>query len=95
GRALIGEPPILLADELTGNLDANTSEEILEVLTSMKGELNQSILVVTHDPKVATYADRVLFFHDGAIINEYECSGDRDLEHIMEISQNILKGSAI
>jgi len=95
GRALIGEPPILLADELTGNLDANTSEEILEVLTSMKDELNQSILVVTHDPKVATYADRVLFFHDGAIINEYECSGERDLEHIMEISQNILKGSAI
>ncbi|MBU9673351.1 ABC transporter ATP-binding protein [Planococcus sp. CP5-4] len=95
GRALIGEPPILLADELTGNLDANTSKEILEVLTSMKDELKQSILVVTHDPKVATYADRVLFFHDGAIINEYECIGEQDLEHIMEISQDILKGSAI
>ncbi|MBD8015021.1 ABC transporter ATP-binding protein [Planococcus wigleyi] len=95
GRALIGEPPILLADELTGNLDANTSEEILEVLTSMKEELNQSILVVTHDPKVATHADRVLFFHDGAIINEYECSGKQDLEHIMKISQDILKGSAV
>ncbi|ANU11195.1 ABC transporter ATP-binding protein [Planococcus antarcticus DSM 14505] len=93
GRALIGDPPILLADELTGNLDANTSSEILDVLTSMKKELNQSILVVTHDSKVATYADRVLFFHDGKITNEYECSGDKDLEKIMKISQDILKGA--
>ena len=95
GRALISEPPILLADELTGNLDANTSEEILNVLTCMKNELNQSILVVTHDPKVATYADRVLFFHDGNIVGEYEHSGEQDLEKIMEISQNILKGSTV
>ncbi len=92
GRALIGEPPILLADELTGNLDANTSEEILSVLTAMKRELHQSILVVTHDPKVASYADRVLFFHDGEIVNSYSCLGTRDLEHIMQISQSILKG---
>lgn len=95
GRALIGKPPILLADELTGNLDANTSEEILNVLTSMKKELNQSILLVTHDSKVATYADRILFFHDGTIINEYECTGKQDLEQIMKITQDILKGSDV
>lgn len=93
GRALIGEPPILLADELTGNLDANTSDEILKVLILMKEELNQSILVVTHDPHVATYADRVLFFHDGRIVDEYSCSGEKDLEQIMKISKSILTGS--
>lgn len=93
GRALIGEPPILLADELTGNLDANTSDEILKVLILMKEELNQSILVVTHDPHVATYADRVLFFHDGRIVDEYSCSGEKDLEQIMKMSKSILTGS--
>lgn len=95
GRALIGDPPILLADELTGNLDANTSEEILEVLTSVKKEPYQCILVVTHDPKVASYADRVLFFHDGKIVNEYECTGDQNLEHIMKISKGIITGSIV
>ncbi len=92
GRALISEPPILLADELTGNLDANTSEEIMNVLTSMKGLLDQSILVVTHDPKVAAYADRVLFFHDGEIVNEHKNGGNNNLEQIMKITQHILKG---
>ncbi|TWT07713.1 ABC transporter ATP-binding protein [Planococcus sp. CPCC 101016] len=92
GRALISQPPILLADELTGNLDANTSEEIMNVLTSMKGLLDQSILVVTHDPKVAAYADRVLFFHDGEIVNEHKNSGNNNLEQIMKITQHILKG---
>lgn len=92
GRALISEPPILLADELTGNLDANTSEEIMNVLTSMKGLLDQSILVVTHDPKVAAYADRVLFFHDGEIVNEHKNGGNNNLEQIMKITQHILRG---
>ncbi|WKA49393.1 ABC transporter ATP-binding protein [Planococcus liqunii] len=95
GRALIGDPPILLADELTGNLDANTSEEILDVLTSVKKEPYQCILVVTHDPKVASYADRVLFFHDGKIVNEYECTGNQNLEHIMKISKGIITGSIV
>lgn len=69
GRALIMSPPIILADEPTGNLDHNTSKELLNVLADMKGKYNQSIIVVTHDANVAAYADRILFFHDGQIVD--------------------------
>ncbi|HDV4626156.1 TPA: ABC transporter ATP-binding protein, partial [Bacillus anthracis] len=61
GRALITSPPIVLADEPTGNLDFNTSNDILRVLVDMKQKFNQSMILVTHDPHIATYADRVLF----------------------------------
>ncbi|MDL0437536.1 MULTISPECIES: ABC transporter ATP-binding protein [unclassified Niallia] len=84
GRALITAPPIVLADELTGNLDYNTSNEILQVLVKMKETLNQAIIVVTHDPHVAAFADRVLFFHDGQIVNEYDCSGNQAMDDILE-----------
>src|SRR5699024_1014902 len=57
GRALITSPPIVLADELTGNLYFNTSTDILRTLIEMKDRFNQSIMMVTHDPSVATYAD--------------------------------------
>jgi len=95
GRALITQPPLVLADELTGNLDTNTSKDILRVLTEMKDKFNQSMLMVTHDPIVATYADRVLFFHDGEIVNEYSCSGIDDMDAIMHIFQQILAGQSI
>ena len=91
GRAIITEPPIILADEPTGNLDFNTSEDILNTLVATKKQLNQSILLVTHDPNVATYADRVLFFHDGSIIDTYNCSGDNDLDYILEKFKLITK----
>ncbi|MGY3312021.1 putative ABC transport system ATP-binding protein [Peribacillus simplex] len=83
GRALITSPPIVLADELTGNLDYNTTNEILHELVEMKRNLNQSMLVVTHDPNVATFADRVLFFHDGQIVDEYKCIGTKDIDNIL------------
>jgi len=91
GRAIITEPPIILADEPTGNLDFNTSEVILDTLVTTKNERSQSILLVTHDPNVATYADRVLFFHDGSIIDTYTCRGDNDLEYILEKFKLITK----
>ncbi|MGE6768736.1 ABC transporter ATP-binding protein, partial [Bacillus velezensis] len=69
-RALITSPPIVLADELTGNLDFNTTQDILNVLVDMKKRLNKSMIIVTHDPNVALYSDRVLFFHDGNIVDE-------------------------
>ncbi len=95
GRALITQPPLVLADELTGNLDTNTTKDILRVLTEMKEKFNQSMLMVTHDPIVATYADRVLFFHDGEIVNEYSCTGIDDMDAIMHIFQQILAGQSI
>ncbi|MCF2132109.1 ABC transporter ATP-binding protein [Strepomyces sp. STD 3.1] len=83
-RAIITTPPIMLADEPTGNLDFNTSTEILNILVDMKEQLSQSIILVTHDANVATYADRVLFFHDGHIVDEYQCEANNDLENILE-----------
>ncbi len=84
GRALITSPPIILADEPTGNLDFNTSNEILHVLLDLKEKLNQSIILVTHDPQVAAFADRVLFFHDGDIVDEHICiDKDKDMESIL------------
>jgi len=64
-RALITEPAILLADEPTGNLDSKTGTVIMELLRQSCDELRQSIVVVTHDPRAAAYADRVVFLRDG------------------------------
>lgn len=69
-RAKITKPNLLLADEPTGNLDYNTSLDVLNILKMMQKELKQSIIIVTHDPMVASYADRVLFFNDGQIVSE-------------------------
>ena len=68
-RALVNQPTILLADEPTGNLDSQTALEVLRLLrqTHMQG---QTILLVTHDPNVASLAQRVVFMKDGQIINE-------------------------
>ncbi|MCC5801899.1 ABC transporter ATP-binding protein [Rossellomorea vietnamensis] len=90
-RALITSPPIVLADELTGNLDFNTSKDILKILVDLKNKFNKSIIVVTHDPNVATYADRVLFFHDGQIVDEHLCQGKKDLEEILKKFQKIME----
>lgn len=92
-RALIHNPPILLADEPTGNLDYNSSLEIMDVLVETKGHYKQSVLLVTHDPVIATYADRVLFFHDGLMVDEYQCVNserDRDLENVLRQFKQIV-----
>lgn len=95
GRAIITSPPIVLADELTGNLDFNTSTDILRTLIEMKERFNQSMMMVTHDPSVASYADRVLFFHDGKIVDEYTCLKDKtDMDHILHTFKSILELAA-
>ena len=92
GRALVTSPPIVLADELTGNLDFNTSADILSILVRMKEQFNQSIVMVTHDAYVATYADRVLFFHDGSIVDEYACSHtEEDMDIILQKFKRIME----
>ncbi|MEK4230637.1 ABC transporter ATP-binding protein [Solibacillus sp. FSL H8-0538] len=69
-RALIHEPSIILADEPTGNLDSNSSREVLELLSKMNAEKQATIVMVTHDPIAASYCDRVLFIKDGEFFNE-------------------------
>ena len=71
-RALGGKPSILLADEPTGNLDSNSSADLLAFLRRSVTELNQSIVMVTHDPRGAAYADRVIFLADGTVVGELE-----------------------
>ncbi|MGH7923145.1 MAG: ABC transporter permease [Candidatus Binatus sp.] len=69
-RALVNRPSILLADEPTGNLDSTNSAEIMDVLTNLNREQGITVIVVTHDPDIATYADRVVTFRDGVIISD-------------------------
>jgi putative ABC transport system ATP-binding protein len=78
-RALITQPAILLADEPTGNLDSKTGTAIMELLRRSADELNQTIIVVTHDSKAAAYASRVVFLRDGSVITQFEPSKDMPL----------------
>ena len=66
-RALINEPELILADEPTGNLDSETGNEILEIITSLHKEFNNTIIMVTHDPEIAKLANRMVFVKDGII----------------------------
>lgn len=66
-RALVNEPALVLADELTGNLDSRTSTEIMELLTQMNREKGQTFLLVTHDMEVAHYGNRIIYVRDGVI----------------------------
>jgi putative ABC transport system ATP-binding protein len=69
-RALIERPDLVFADEPTGNLDSNSSGEMLAFLRHSVSELSQSIVRVTHDARGAAYADRVVFLADGNIVDE-------------------------
>lgn len=69
-RALINEPSLLLADEPTGNLDSKTSQEIMELLAHLNAEQHLTIVLVTHEPEVATFAHRVITFRDGRIVSD-------------------------
>ena len=69
-RALVSRPAIVFADEPTGNLDSRASAEILAFLRASVDDFGQSIVMVTHDPVAASYADRVLFLVDGRIVDE-------------------------
>jgi putative ABC transport system ATP-binding protein len=71
-RALINRPDLVFADEPTGNLDSNSSADLLAFLRRSVTELGQSIVMVTHDPRGAAYADRVVFLADGKVVSELE-----------------------
>jgi putative ABC transport system ATP-binding protein len=69
-RALLGQPDLVVADEPTGNLDSHASAELLGMLRQAVRELGRTIVVVTHDPVAAGYADRVVFLADGRLAGE-------------------------
>jgi putative ABC transport system ATP-binding protein len=69
-RAFINDPKIVLADEPTGNLDSKSGTTVLELLRRTCKDLNATVVMVSHDPRAASYADRVIFLKDGQIVRE-------------------------
>ncbi len=69
-RALVSRPDIIFGDEPTGNLDSNSSAEVLNILRTAVDQDDQTVVIVTHDARAASYADRVIFLADGRIVNE-------------------------
>lgn len=70
GRALINNPALLLADEPTGNLDSENSREIIELLRKFNREFKQTVIIITHDERIALSADRVITIEDGRIVRD-------------------------
>jgi putative ABC transport system ATP-binding protein len=84
GRALVSRPTIVFADEPTGNLDSKTSGEILQLMRSSVDTYDQTTVMVTHDARAATIADRILFLADGLIVEDLGRSDARDILAVME-----------
>ncbi|MGD0386071.1 MAG: ABC transporter ATP-binding protein [Solirubrobacteraceae bacterium] len=85
-RALIRRPELIFADEPTGNLDSSSSGGVLGFLRSSVDEHGQSIVMVTHDPRGAAYADRVVFLADGRLVGELSSpTADSVLEQMMKL----------
>jgi len=85
-RALVSRPTIIFADEPTGNLDSRSGTELLGFMRRSVDEFGQTIVMVTHDPSAAAYADRVLFLADGRIVDEMsEPTADRVLDYMKKI----------
>ncbi len=87
-RALVTRPTIVFADEPTGNLDSKTSGEILELIRSSAEEYNQTIVMVTHDPRAAAIADRILFLDDGLIVKELTEAQPPEVLEVMSTLQS-------
>jgi putative ABC transport system ATP-binding protein len=85
-RALINRPDLVFADEPTGNLDSNASAELLGFLRRSVDDFGQSIVMVTHDPRGATHADRVVFLADGKVVDELlNPTADSVLERVRKL----------
>ena len=85
-RALASRPAIILADEPTGNLDSNSSEVVMRTLESINGEMGKTILLVTHDPMIASFCKRIIFLKDGQVIENLKRADNKEMFY-----QEILK----
>ena len=75
----MSRPAVIVADEPTGNLDSHSSKEVLGLLRRAVNELDQSVIMVTHDVHAASYADRVLVVRDGAIVSDLRGASEDEL----------------
>ncbi len=87
-RALAGRPAIIFADEPTGNLDSRAGAEVLAFMRKAVEEMGQTIVMVTHDPTAASYADRILFLADGRVVDEmFEPTAEKVLERMKRFGE--------
>lgn len=90
-RALVSQPAIIFADEPTGNLDRQSGAEVLGFLRRSVREMGQTVVMVTHDPSAAAYADRVIFLADGRVVDEMiDPTADRVLTRMMALDAGSL-----
>jgi putative ABC transport system ATP-binding protein len=69
-RALVKKPPVILADEPTGNLDSRASEEIMRILVELHKEQDNTLVMITHEPDMAAYCERIIYLKDGIVLRE-------------------------
>ena len=86
-RALVSRPAVVFADEPTGNLDSRASEEVLGLLRTAVDEFGQTVVMVTHDPEAASYADRLVVLRDGRVVHDGDAgSADEVIELMKEVA---------
>jgi putative ABC transport system ATP-binding protein len=83
-RALVTEPAVVLADEPTGNLDSKGAEEMLRWLRRSVDEWGRTVVMVTHDPRMAAYADRIVFMKDGTVVDDTKLGADKSAEFVFD-----------
>ena len=83
-RALVNNPALILADEPTGALDTRTSVEVMEIFQRLNRERNLTVILVTHEPDIAQYANRIIQFRDGRIRRDFAVEGRRDAKEVLQ-----------
>lgn len=83
-RALVIDPALILGDEPTGNLDSRAGDEVVQLLRRAADEWNRTVVIVTHDPRIAAYADRIIFLKDGQMVDENRLKGQGNADHIRD-----------
>jgi putative ABC transport system ATP-binding protein len=84
-RALVNNPALILADEPTGALDTRTSVEVMEIFQRLNRERNLTVIVVTHEPDIAQYADRTIQFRDGRIKTDFPVENRKDAAEVLRL----------
>ncbi|HET9492869.1 MAG TPA: ABC transporter ATP-binding protein [Chloroflexia bacterium] len=83
-RALVTDPAVVLADEPTGNLDSRGAEEMLRWLRRTVDEWGRTVVMVTHDPRMAAYADRIVFMKDGTVVDDTKLGPEKSAEYVFD-----------
>ncbi|MGW0821750.1 ABC transporter ATP-binding protein [Streptomyces sp. NPDC002845] len=88
-RALVARPAVVFADEPTGNLDSRSGTEVLDFLRRSVHDLGQTVVMVTHDPRAAAYADRVLVLADGRVVDDVDAAAGADVTRALRTMRTV------